>query len=146
MIKMECKLEKENKEKIKKLVKIAKSLIGKKYKYGAKPEEAPEYFDCSSFIQYLFKQINIQLPRCSIEQIEYGKSIELEDIKPGDLVFFKGGKFHVNERWPNGVGHVALYIGKGKIIHAFGNRKQVCISNLKDMMHYELRAIKRILE
>ncbi len=40
-----------------KLVELAKSLIGKPYKYGAKPEDAPETFDCSSFIQYIFKKI-----------------------------------------------------------------------------------------
>ena len=52
----------------KKLVSIAETVLGKPYHYGAKPEEAPETFDCSSFTQYLFKQIGIELPRSTILQ------------------------------------------------------------------------------
>jgi cell wall-associated NlpC family hydrolase len=130
-------------DKIEKVIKIAKGLIGKKYKYGAKPEEAPEFFDCSSFIQYVFKQIGINLPRSSIEQIEHGKFVKR--LRKGDLVFFRGKKFHVNEKWPEGVGHVALYIGNNKVIHAFGNKGEVCISRLKDLLHYKIVAKKRIL-
>ncbi len=56
------------KEQQKKLIQVARSLLGKPYRYGAKPEEAPNVFDCSSFTQYVFKQVGIELPRTSIEQ------------------------------------------------------------------------------
>ncbi len=132
------------KTEIEKVIEIAKSLIGKKYKFGAKPEEAPDFFDCSSFVQYIFKQVGINLPRITIEQIEHGKFVK--KLRKGDLVFFRGKRFHVNERWPQGVGHVALYIGNGEVIHAFGNEGKVCVSKLKDLLHYKIVAKKRIIE
>jgi len=48
-------------DKQKNIIKIAKSLIGAPYKYGAIIEEAPDYFDCSGFIQYVFKQTKGQV-------------------------------------------------------------------------------------
>ena len=107
------------------LVKIAKNLIGKPYKYGATLEEAPNFFDCSSFTQYVFKQVGVQLPRSTIEQAREGKRIEnIETLEPGDLIFFRGAQGHYNEKFPKGVGHVVLYIGDNKTIHAASRRVQ----------------------
>lgn len=136
---------KENNKTIK-LIEKAKILIGKNYKYGASLDEAPELFDCSSFIQFIFKQTGIKMPRSAIEQIEKGISVDIDELQAGDLIFLKGSKFHVNEKWPDGVGHVALYIGDGKIIHAEGSKhKKVVLENLEDLNLKELRAVKRIL-
>ncbi len=105
------------------LIEIAKNLIGKPYKYGARPEEAPEFFDCSSFIQYIFKNIGIDLPRSTIEQASKGEKIEnLSDLKIGDLIFFHGTHGHYNPKFPEGIGHIALYIGEDKTIHAGSKR------------------------
>jgi len=105
-----------------KLVALAKGLVGKPYKYGAKPEEAPEFFDCSSFTQYLFKQTGIEIPRSTILQANQGQAVELEKIEPGDLLFFHGTQGFYNVRWPQGIGHVVLCIGDGKTIHAASER------------------------
>ncbi len=104
----------------KRLVYFAKKHLGKPYKYGAKPHEAPKIFDCSSFIQYLYKRIGIDLPRTSLDQANLGKLINLkkENLQPGDLIFIKGSWGHYNPEFPQGIGHVAMYIGDGKIIHA----------------------------
>ncbi|MFH1192851.1 MAG: C40 family peptidase [Candidatus Jorgensenbacteria bacterium] len=107
-----------------KIVALARSLIGKPYKYGAAPEEAPEHFDCSSFIQYIFKQIRIELPRSSILQADCGEAVDFENREPGDLLFFRGTQGFYNARFPQGIGHVALYLGGGKIIHATSRRIQ----------------------
>lgn len=106
-----------------KLAETAKKLIGKPYKYGARPEEAPEFFDCSSFIQYIFKNIDIDLPRSTIEQASKGEKIEnLSDLEIGDLIFFHGTHGHYSPKFPEGIGHIALYIGEGKTIHAGSKR------------------------
>ena len=107
-----------------KLIALAKELIGKPYKYGATLEEAPHHFDCSSFTQYLFKQIGIELPRSTIFQAECGEEIQLENIQPGDLLFVHGVRGFYNQKFPQGVGHVVLYIGNGKTIHAASRRIQ----------------------
>jgi cell wall-associated NlpC family hydrolase len=108
------------KEKLKRrLVYFAQKHLGKPYKYGAKPWEAPKTFDCSSFVQYLYKRINVNLPRTALEQAHLGKKVNPEKgLEIGDLIFVKGGWGHYDPQFPEGIGHVAIYIGDGKIIHA----------------------------
>lgn len=106
------------------IAQTAKSLIGKPYKYGAWPEEAPEFFDCSSFIQYVFRQVGIELPRSTILQANEGTAVTLEEIEPGDLLFFHGTQGFYNEKFPAGIGHVVLYTGDNKTIHAASHRIQ----------------------
>lgn len=105
-----------------KLVAAARSCIGRPYKYGAKPEDMPNYFDCSSFTQYVFKTIGIDIPRSTLLQATIGKEIPLDQPPAvGDLIFFRGSKGHYDDALFPGksvyIGHVALYIGENKIIH-----------------------------
>ncbi|OGZ84655.1 MAG: hypothetical protein A2599_02740 [Candidatus Staskawiczbacteria bacterium RIFOXYD1_FULL_39_28] len=103
-----------------KLVFFAKQNLGKPYKYGAKPSEAPKTFDCSSFVQYIYKKVGIALPRTALEQAHLGKKVKpkREYLQIGDLIFIKGMVGRYNEEFPQGIGHVAMYIGDGKIIQA----------------------------
>ena len=121
--------------KISQLVKIAKSLIGRPYKYGAKMNDAPNFFDCSLFTQYVFKQIGVKLPRTAIEQAMTGKKIALNKIKEGDIIFLKGEIGRYNKYFPAGVGHAGIYIGGGKVIHA--SRKRIS-GKYEDIYHPEL--------
>ncbi len=106
-----------------KLISLAKSLIGKPYKYGARTEEAPEVFDCSLFTQYVFKQIGIEISRSTIEQATEGEKVNgLENLEIGDLIFLHGTRGHYNPHFPEGIGHAAIYIGNGMAIHA-GSRR-----------------------
>jgi len=132
------------KEQKSKLITLAKSLIGKPYKYGATPEEAPEFFDCSSFIQYIFKQIGIILPRSTILQAEHGEEVRLEDLEPGDLLFFHGERGFYNSKFPQGIGHVILYIGDNKTIHAASRRVQE--NPVKEVGEVEEQTLNEVTE
>lgn len=102
------------------LVKYARKHLGKPYKFGSLLSEAPKTFDCSSFIQYLYQRIGVQLPRTALDQASQGKSIDPKNdqLKIGDLLFFKGGWGHYNPAFPIGIGHVGIYVGKDKVINA----------------------------
>ena len=104
----------------KKIIFFAKKNLGKPFKYGATASEAPRIFDCSSFVQYLYKRIGIKFPRSALEQARVGKRVnpQKEDLQAGDLFFIKGSWGHYNPEFPEGIGHVGMYIGGGKVIQA----------------------------
>ncbi|MDP2593287.1 MAG: C40 family peptidase [bacterium] len=106
------------------MISVAKSLVGRPYKYGAKMADAPNFFDCSLFTQYIFKQIGVDLPRSTILQASEGEEISLENVQMGDLLFFHGEQGFYNKKFPDGIGHVVLYTGDGKTIHAASERIQ----------------------
>ena len=74
------------------LIDYARDLIGSKYKYGG---TTPNGFDCSGFTQYVYKFRDISLPHNAGAQAKLGKKIRTQQVRPGDLAFFKKGK-HVN--------------------------------------------------
>lgn len=63
-------------------------------------------FDCSGLVQYAYAKAGIQMPRVSYGQLKKGSRTSIENLSPGDLVGFGSG------------GHVAIYLGNGKIIEA----------------------------
>lgn len=110
------------------LINAAYKCLGVPYKYGAELKEAPNTFDCSSFTQYLYSLIGIKLYRRSIDQACEGIEVKKENLRPGDLIFIKGDWGRYNPRFPQGVGHVLMYMGNNKVIHAKGeeiDQKQV---------------------
>ncbi|MDO8183804.1 MAG: C40 family peptidase [bacterium] len=107
---------------IEQVLTLAKSLVGRPYKYGAKMEEAPAVFDCSGFIKYIFAQSGVDLPRSTIEQAREGREVKLAEVKPGDLIFMRGSYGHYNPHFPQGVGHVGIYTKDKTIIHAASKR------------------------
>ncbi len=66
--------------------------LGKPYRYGARPSEAPRVFDCSSFVQYLYQRIGVKLPRTSIEQARCGKVVLSYPIKLSSSESALGGR------------------------------------------------------
>ena len=84
-------------------VNAALSKQGSPYVYGA---TGPNSFDCSGLVQWSYKQAGISLPRATYSQQTVGSSVSQSDLRPGDLMFFNGG------------GHVGIYIGDGKVVHA----------------------------
>ncbi|MCL2680442.1 MAG: NlpC/P60 family protein [Coriobacteriia bacterium] len=86
------------------VVNIARRYLGRPYQWGG---NGPHVFDCSGFTSYVYRQVGINLPRTSRQQIHAGQRVSRADIRPGDLVFF-GNPIH----------HVGIYVGGGQMIHA----------------------------
>jgi cell wall-associated NlpC family hydrolase len=82
--------------------------------------------DCSGFVQYIYKEIDINLPRSSSEQAQEGKvaarTLDFAKLIPGDLLFFSLGRRRV--------GHVGIYLGEGTMIHAADHNLGVVVSDL----------------
>jgi len=99
-----------------KLVNYADNFMGVKYDFGAKPYSSRnKRFDCSTFIQKVYSQFGYKMPRLARSQAKRGKTIARNKLKKGDLLFFYvPGRFKSNKT----VGHVAIYYGNGKMIHA----------------------------
>jgi cell wall-associated NlpC family hydrolase len=83
----------------------------------------PRGFDCSGFVQYVFKSHGIALPRTSKEQYGIGTYVSKSNLKAGDLVFFNTEG--------NGVSHLGIYIGNNQFIHA-STSKGVIITSLSN--------------
>ena len=93
-------------------------------------------FDCSGFVQMLFKEMGLQLPRNSRQQAQCDLfiPIEPEDLQRGDLVFF--GKTRIT--------HVGLYLGNDEFIHSgVTELPMVMISSLQSGK-YNFQAARRI--
>ncbi|MFF6946883.1 C40 family peptidase [Streptomyces lavendulae] len=85
---------------------IAASKQGSPYRWGA---TGPRLFDCSGLTLYSFKQVGRNLPRTAAQQYGYTRHISREARSAGDLVFFASKQ---------GIYHVGMYAGNGKIWHA----------------------------
>ena len=86
-------------------IKAALSQLGVRYRFGAKSPGVA--FDCSGLTKYAWAQAGVSLPHYSRAQYQMGPRIPVAAIQPGDLIF---------SRTP--IGHVAIYIGNGKMVHA----------------------------
>lgn len=102
------------------MVSYAKSFLGCSYVYGA---AGPSSFDCSGFTQYVYKHFGKSIPRSSSAQYSSAKKISKSSLQQGDLIFFSNST-------PGAVGHVAMYIGGGQMIHAANSRTGVCIDSI----------------
>lgn len=101
---------------------------GVKYKFGTGPYPQTGKFDCSTFTQYIYGKYSVKLPRLAREQAAVGNLISRKSLRKGDLMFFYvPGRFKTNRK----VGHVGIYIGNMKMLHASPEPKNgVQISNI----------------
>lgn len=111
------------------LVSTAKSYIGVPYSYGGTTTSG---FDCSGFIQYVFKKEGKSLPRTTGQQYNMGKTVAKSALQTGDLVFFNTSG--------RGVSHAGIYIGANNFIHA-STSKGVMISSINDPYYWGKRYI-----
>ena len=108
---------------VSKVISYAKKLLGKPYVWGA---EGPSSFDCSGFTYYVFKNAaNINLPRVSKDQSNYGTYVKKSDLREGDLIFFDTSGENDGH-----VSHVGIYLGNNQFIHCSSSKGQVVISEM----------------
>jgi len=103
------------------IIDYARRFLGVKYVWGGSSAKG---FDCSGFVRFVFSHFNVSLDRSSTAQAKNGSYVKKGNLLPGDLVFFdtNGGK--------NGINHVGIYIGSGKMIHSSSSHKKVVISDI----------------
>lgn len=96
--------------------------LGRPYSLGA---AGPKAFDCSGFTRWAWQAAGVDLPHYSGAQWTQSDHIALEDLQPGDLVFFWGP----GER--GDPGHVGLYVGDGQMVHAPGSGRPVRYDSIR---------------
>lgn len=120
-------------EMAKKIIQLSIELFGHPYRYGG--SIVGQGIDCSYYVQRIFKELSVSLPRSSIEQFKVGRSVDIADLRVGDLVFFKKTYYRrvKKRKIPyTRINHVGIYIGRGEFIHATVNVKKVTISKLSE--------------
>lgn len=119
------------------IITFAKKFLGTPYHYAG---ATPSGFDCSGFIYYVMGNFGIKLSRSSPGIAEFGKTVKLSELQPGDLMFFKGRNVNAT-----GVGHVAMVVevanGQIKFIHSSTSRG-VVIDTFNSSTYYVPRYIK----
>jgi len=98
------------------VVKYAKHLLGVRYAWGGTSPVAG--FDCSGLVRYVYGHFGVRLAHSSFAQFGSGFRVARGALKPGDLVFF------------DGLGHVGIYVGNGRFIHAPHSGSRVRIESL----------------
>ena len=86
------------------VVRFAKHLLGVPYHYGGNSPGTG--FDCSGFVRYVYSHFGVSLPHSSFGDLVRGRGVGRWALHPGDLVFF------------DDAGHVGIYVGNGRFIHA----------------------------
>ena len=108
----------------------AKKHLGEDYVWGG---TNPGGFDCSGYMQYIYKKEGVAIPRTANQQSKVGKEISRFELKKGDLLFFLTDK---SRNIP--ITHVGMYLGDDKFIHAASKRKGIIISSLNKSRYSRL--------
>lgn len=109
----------------------AMSLRGTRYRWGGTSRSG---FDCSGFVTNVYKAQGVKLPRTSRDMASVGKTVKKDELKPGDLVFFK-------TRRSSRINHVGIYAGNGKFVHSSSGKGQVRVDSLNSG-YYANRLVK----
>lgn len=99
------------------LCEYAKQFVGNPYVWGG--TSLTKGADCSGFVFSVFAKFGVTLPHYSVSQSQEGTKVAIEDVLPGDLIFYSNGKQ---------INHVAIYIGNGQVIHASSPKTGIKIS------------------
>lgn len=135
------------------LPQLIEQSLGTPYKYGAAFKyQGTSCFDCSSFVRFLYFSVGIALPRVSIDQYLYTERVDKEHLVYGDLIFSKSSDhaanrdttvvFRAGTTVDVSVGHVGMYVGAGKVVHASSRAGEVVVEDIanspdfKDVVGY----------
>lgn len=120
-------------KKVSNIITNAQSLKGIKYAWGGTTTKG---FDCSGFIQYIYKKSGISLPRTAAEMSKQGTTISSKSqLKAGDLVFFATGSTK------HKITHAGIYMGNNKVIHSTTS-KGVSVTDINDKYYWGNKFIK----
>jgi cell wall-associated NlpC family hydrolase len=103
------------------MLRTASTQLGTPYRSGGCDPNTG--FDCSGFTTWVFNKYGIHLPRSSREQFQTGTTVAKNNLRKGDLVFFRSKR---------GINHVGIYLENGKFIHSASHGKTVTISHLDE--------------
>ena len=103
------------------LVNYAMQFLGNPYVYGG--TDLLNGTDCSGFTMGVYAHFGMNITRTSRSQAVAGREIALSDVQPGDLVFYTNIQTGV-------IGHVAMYIGNGQIVHAANETLGIITSSM----------------
>ena len=95
------------------VVNYAKQFVGNPYVYGG--TSLTRGTDCSGFVQSVYRHFGYSLPRTSGAQRGVGTGVSYKDAIPGDIVCYSG--------------HVAIYVGNGKVVHALNPSKGILVTS-----------------
>jgi cell wall-associated NlpC family hydrolase len=104
------------------IIETALGQVGRPYRYGG---NTPDGFDCSGLVAYSYAEAGISVPRSTSALRKAGSRIDLDEARPGDLLFYRF------EKSPNAL-HVAIYLGHGKMVHAPAAGKEVSVIHIDD--------------
>lgn len=107
------------------VVRNAQQYLGRPYKWGG--SNPSESFDCSGLVQYVYKQVGIQLNRTTYDQVKQGTPVAKNQLQVGDAVFFGS---------PSAPHHVGIYMGNGQYIHAPKTGDVIKVSSLNSRSDY----------
>lgn len=84
-------------------VEYALTMVGTPYRWGG---ESPSGFDCSGLVRWAYGRVGVDLPHNSYALYAEGRTVRESKMEPGDILFFEG------------LGHVGLYLGNGRMVHS----------------------------
>ena len=113
------------------------SLMGIAYKWGGNTPDTG--MDCSGFVRYVFnKSLGINLPRTAAEMAKVGKRVSIDQLQPGDLIFFN------SSRGSNT--HIGIYLGGNKFIQSPRTGETIQITDLSGYWVKHFNGAKRIVQ
>ncbi|MBA1393792.1 NlpC/P60 family protein, partial [Lactobacillus sp. XV13L] len=127
------KAAKKAKGKAAKIVDLANAEVGKAYAWGG---NGPSGFDCSGLAQYVYsKAAGKELSRTTYSQVKQGKTVAMEDLQPGDLLFWGSAAAPY---------HVGIYVGDNQYVHAAAPGQGVIKDSLSSYFYPSVA--KRVLD
>lgn len=99
---------------------LAQAYLGVPYRWGG---NSPDGFDCSGLVQHIHRLLGRDVPRTAHTQYLAAQPVALEQLRAGDLLFF---------RMRDRLSHVAIYVGAGRFIHAPSRGKKVSYAELEN--------------
>ncbi len=108
---------------------VALSEVGVPYVWGG---ESPSGFDCSGLVRFAYGQVGISLPHSSYELYDTGRAVQRTSLRPGDILFFSG------------LGHVGIYVGNGRMVHAPQTGETVAVVSLSSGYGASFVAARRV--